>query len=1407
MEDLDFQRIAPRCRGQPEAFEELCCQLACRTLAAGVHFVRLHGAGGDGGVECFSDQPDGTRVGWQAKYVFNVDSLIRQLDLSLSTALTIHETLERYIVCFPFNLTGPTGRRGRSGQEKFEKWRKKRESDASAEGRNLAIEQWSAQKLRSLILDLDTSGGLSFYFFNEAFLTREWFSAHLESVKANAGPRYTPELNVETDLYKWFAAFGGTSHFLHNLNNELRSCQKSHKDFCSAVKRRESDSSSPAWPKDLREHAQSLMVRIEAVLDSSNTLTKANDSQAYSRCSEQLGKILQDLEFLESEIIDDLEAKHPEWKGRVDSAGFRQFWAEYMVSFPAANLYLVQDISKAFTSLRDLLRSHEGLLAFKRAFLLAGETGVGKTHGVCDIARTRFQDKLLTCVVFGHQFGGEPDPWTRLLETVGLPTTLGRSGLLDALNSAAEASGSFLILCIDALNETRPLRYWRNRLTDIVRAVNQRPYVRLCVTCKTPYLSHCIPDGLKIPVIEYQGFAGIERYACREFFQYYKLKPPITPILQPELKNPLYLRLLCETLRARGLDRLPTGWYGIAPVIKAFIEEKEQQFADEYETSTSANMIGGGLRAICRAIVDSGNSTLPRSSAEEAISATQPQATNLPVLDWLLRNGLLVEDAPDDKSPFDNGGTVRPAFERLGDFLIAEELLSRIKPKQLEQALRPGGVLHSLVKDSETIESNDGLLSALSILLPESGLGLELPDLAQNDDVRVALLKITIGSLPWRNPATFSAASASLVLEGLRTKGQSHKSADAVLSVAWQPSSIDALWFDTVLRSHPLTKRDSWWCKYLHVRYQSDGVVKRLIDAAFELPLDDVEAAVAERWAIILLWFAAAADRRVKDWATRAVIALFVANPAIIPKVLTRFLDCDDDEVRERTLLSCYGALIVSCDLQVVPKISSILCQAFRDNPSGFHNALIRDHIRCIAELADRLHVLGEGCDPEIPMKPIGNDWPLALPSEKGVEEWERLPKLAHSCLHNDFAVYSINCLRGWEHGMSRKDMGKWILQRVAHDFGYKGAGCERYDAYMLSEYGPGRGKPNWAERIGKKYQWIAMYQLASRLYDHVEPQSDSLEPKPLRTPLILLEERKMDPTLPPRVVGGNRDADVWWIGSGVSFLSGEDLSDAEWVKRDEDPLDLKSLLATRESEGQRWQLLVSYPAWDNRKEEADWNDPYRHAWVHLESYLVPREHLMKVHDALHRRNFFGKWMPQGATWLYGFLGEYPWATSFNTESEEWHGRSESGQEVVSTCQPTWDRVVVEWEYDASLSGNFNVLVPARVFFTEEDLWWNGRDGYRHVNGRTIFRDPSIMERGPRSLIVDVDDFLERLKKMGMALIWVLLGEKWILGGAPGKSTPRRTFSQIAWLDGDGSVKLGDRVFFDDYDQKTGPSI
>ena len=83
-----------------------------------------------------------------------------------------------------------------------------------------------------------------------------------------------------------------------------------------------------------------------------------------------------------------------------------------------------------------------------------------------------------------------------------------------------------------------------------------------------------------------------------------------------------------------------------------------------------------------------------------------------------------------------------------------------------------------------------------------------------------------------------------------------------------------------------------------------------------------------------------------------------------------------------------------------------------------------------------------------------------------------------------------------------------------------------------------------------------------------------------------------------------------------------------------------------------------------------------------------------------------------------------------------------------------------------------------------------------------VFFDPQFRFGKPVALLADFDDLLVRLEKIGYRLVWTLLGEKLVLGSD--RDMPRVTYSQLAWLTETGLVKVGERRFFNDYNQDQG---
>jgi len=175
--------------------------------------------------------------------------------------------------------------------------------------------------------------------------------------------------------------------------------------------------------------------------------------------------------------------------------------------------------------------------------------------------------------------------------------------------------------------------------------------------------------------------------------------------------------------------------------------------------------------------------------------------------------------------------------------------------------------------------------------------------------------------------------------------------------------------------------------------------------------------------------------------------------------------------------------------------------------------------------------------------------------------------------------------------------------------------------------------------------------------------------------------------------------------------------------------------------------------------------------------------------------------MPAGATFTHGFAGEYPWATTYSLEQQDSYSEYEFPCQFVPVCS----HIAAEWEYDASLTNNIHIKVPARQLFALNDLWWNGRNGFASPDGETLFQDPSVTERGPAALIADADTLVSRLNKLGYQLIWTLLGEKVVVGRLGDRAMPRRTFSQVARLHRSGRLQVAELACFSDYNDSVGP--
>jgi len=203
---------------QHKAFEELCCQLAScerEPISADAKFIRKGTP--DAGVECYWKYPNGNEWGLQAKF-FLVSSQINwsQIDDSVKTALEKHPFLVKYTICLPIDRSDARITDQKSCLDKWNERVEKWSSWVQEKAMSVEFDFWGEHEI-FIRLSREENAGRNFFWFNKEHLSQEWFEHHINEVIENAGPRYSPEINVELPIAQVFDGLGRTREFYNRI--------------------------------------------------------------------------------------------------------------------------------------------------------------------------------------------------------------------------------------------------------------------------------------------------------------------------------------------------------------------------------------------------------------------------------------------------------------------------------------------------------------------------------------------------------------------------------------------------------------------------------------------------------------------------------------------------------------------------------------------------------------------------------------------------------------------------------------------------------------------------------------------------------------------------------------------------------------------------------------------------------------------------------------------------------------------------------------------------------------------------------------------------------------------------------------------------------------------------------------
>lgn len=367
------------------------------------------------------------------------------------------------------------------------------------------------------------------------------------------------------------------------------------------------------------------------------------------------------------------------------------------------------------------------------------------------------------------------------------------------------------------------------------------------------------------------------------------------------------------------------------------------------------------------------------------------------------------------------------------------------------------------------------------------------------------------------------------------------------------------------------------------------------------------------------------------------------------------------------------------------------------------------------------------------------------------------------------------------------------VLWRV-FDLGWTTKRFGHFDRF----YGHSRGREaSKAERIGKKYQWIAYHEIMALVADHFQyleefgpGHGDQAYDGPWQGWF-----RDIDPSCTLRAVPGGTSwhghSPAWW--GAVRYEKWEDPQDQRtWVSRYDDLPKLEDLLSVvRPDDGSRWLNLQGYFNWQQQPPaDREWTEvERREIWYMCTGYLVRSQDADVFLKWAETVDFWGRWMPDPPEVYRMFLGEDAWSPASRYFQQPYFGDegwTQPGHGCPGKVRPAAFEYLREaTTFDCSVDESYALRLPATDLVTGLGLRWSGSGAdYLDPAGQLGAFDPTANADGPSALLIREDLLKKFLAHAKLAICWAILGEKRVLGAG---------FKYYASLRMSGAYMLGNK--------------
>ncbi len=816
--------------------------------------------------------------------------------------------------------------------------------------------------------------------------------------------------------------------------------------------------------------------------------------------------------------------------------------------------------------------------------------------------------------------------------------------LVAALDAAGTRAGYRLPIVIDGLNEAQDPREWKSLLESIQPMLQQYSNVILLCTLRTgerdranqwrrqhlgdrttsreSFTQQALPDDCFI--VESKGFSNkITLAAIKAYFNHYKIDAD--PFMAPLgfFSHPLNLKIFCEVTNrtAQNVVRVvhfPSSIYSL-------FSEQIRHSANTIACMTNLS-VTYKESDIYKAVYYLGQTLwlegIRSASEEQFRTACQMElkAWESDIVNLLTQEGFIFRD---EDEPYTYKLT--PVYDRMGGYFITYYLLEMYKNISLSDWMQTDEFLQKLFGDiPEQHELSQDILHALVALAPKYNKGHVWQVVPSELSSHVLALSYLIDANDIC-PETIRAYKNKILEEKLPKKAI--ESLRGLRMAVGHP--FNANFFSDVLGELSMADRDLSWTEYnrTHSRDIISGIGKR-IDywRSDKWGNDEVERLRA----LSISWLLTSSCIELRDIATEALFHYGLHSPENLLGISSRFLTVNDPYMSERLLAASYGvvgSLLAKGDtLEVIASFAkTIYDEFFSENAEAVTTHLLaREYASCIILSASK-YLPGLFTNDQV-KRSIS---PFSVMPRKvwgSITEDKRISR-AESPFRMDFENYTIGRLvpeRGnynFDHP-EYKDIRNKIFWRV-NELGWHAEKFTVADQKVGSDGYYSRGQRPKVERYGKKYSWIAYYEMAGQLED-----DGKLKPWGARF------AADIDPFFPRNTLNTFKETTM--------FIGDASITTENWIANSDLP-NLDSVVTTREAGGYSgpWVLLNGHIEEESKRLD-------RNFYCSIRAFFVDSSNRSKLQDHINNTNQID-WpdMPQTS---YIYSGELYGSSKFSFE-------------------------------------------------------------------------------------------------------------------------------------------------------------